>query len=47
MSNQKPLNKHPFSMEKYDEGSLNDMQQIKTNKKKVKINYVVPIKQVS
>jgi hypothetical protein len=35
MSNQKPLDKHPFSMEKYDDGSLNDMQQTKINKKKV------------
>lgn len=34
-SNQKPMNNHPASMENYDNGALNDMQQIKTNQKKV------------
>ena len=35
--NQKPLNNHPAGMENYDNGALNDLQQNKTNQKKVKI----------
>lgn len=43
MSNQRPLSKHPASMENYDQGALNDLQQTKTNQKKVfKLNLILP-----
>jgi hypothetical protein len=37
MSTQRPLHNPPVGQEPYDEGALNDSQQMKTNTKKVMI----------
>lgn len=37
MSAQRPVNNRPFGAENYDQGALNEIQQTKTNHKKVMI----------